>query len=215
MEKLKTTQRTKLKSARDRAIFDREALYQIFDEAKIAHIGFSSKGGTYVIPMSVWRQGNELYIHGNRANRILTTLTQGVECCVTATMIDSIVLAKSAFRHAANYRSAVVFGQFRQLKDANEINESLRCFMESIAPGRWGQVRRPTKKELDATSILAIDLDEASVKSRCGPGTIDDPSEKDLPVWTGELKLKQTLTEMVPDAHTVAGTATPDYSEVW
>ncbi|WP_062266472.1 pyridoxamine 5'-phosphate oxidase family protein [Endozoicomonas arenosclerae] len=214
MNPITQTQRTKIRRGPARAVFDREMLYQIFDEARMAHVGFSVGEQSYVIPMLAWRVGNQLYIHGSRGSRMIKALTEGAHSCVTATLIDGMVLSKSAFHHSTNYRSAVVFGQFRVVDDPAEVNESLKLFLEGIAPGRWQNVRPPSEKELKATSILAIELEEASVKVRTGPAN-EDQEDLDLPVWTGELQLKQVVSGMVPDDNTPAGTDTPDYSQAW
>jgi len=214
MEKLAVTAKTRIRRGPNRAVFDREMLYQIFDQAHIAHIGFSMDEQSFVIPMLCWRQGNTLYIHGSNGSRMIKALTETQNCCVTATLLDGMVLAKSAFSHSTNYRSACVFGQFRQLVDPNEINQVLEIFMQHIAPGRWQEVRPPNQKELKATTILAIEMDEASVKVRSG-GPADDEADLDFPVWSGELVIKQTTGKMVADAHTPSATKTPDYSQAW
>ncbi|KEQ17588.1 pyridoxamine 5'-phosphate oxidase family protein [Endozoicomonas numazuensis] len=214
MEKLVPTQKTRVRRGPAKAVFDREMLYQIFDEARMAHVGFSVDEQSYVIPMLAWRVGDQLYIHGSRGSRMIKALTEGAQSCVTATLIDGMVLSKSAFHHSTNYRSAVVFGPFRAVEDPAEINESLQLFLEGIAPGRWQEVRPPSEKELKATSILAIKLEEASVKVRTGPAN-EDPEDLDLPVWTGQLQLKQVITGMVADDNTSADIDTPDYSQAW
>ncbi|MGI9276459.1 MAG: pyridoxamine 5'-phosphate oxidase family protein [Endozoicomonas sp.] len=214
METLKTTDKTRLKRGPSRAVFDREMLNRIFDEVRVAHVGFAVEEQSYVIPMLCWRVGRRLYIHGSNGSRMIKALTEGANACVTATLVDGMVLAKSAFNHSTNYRSAVVFGQFRKVEDEAEINESLQLFMEQIAPGRWDEVRSPSESELKATSILSIELEEASVKVRSGgPMVLED--DRDLPVWSGEMGLKQVLTTMVPDEYTGSATEAPDYRAAW
>lgn len=214
MEKLQQTPKTRIRRGPARAVFDREMLYQIFDEARVAHIGFAVDEQSYVIPMLCWRVGNRLYIHGSNGSRMIKALTQGAHSCVTATIVDGMVLSKSAFHHSTNYRSAVVFGQFREVSDPAEINESLHLFLEGITPGRWSEVRPPSENELRATTILAIDIEEASVKVRTGPAN-EDKDDLDIPVWTGELRLKQQVVEMVADSNTPEESITPDYSSAW
>ncbi|MRI32747.1 pyridoxamine 5'-phosphate oxidase family protein [Endozoicomonas sp. OPT23] len=214
MEPIKETPKTRVKRGPKRAVFDREMLYQILDEARIAHVGFAVDDQNYVIPMLSWRQGDQLYIHGSRGSRMIKALTEGANCCVTATIVDGMVLSKSAFHHSTNYRSAVVFGQFRVVDDPVETNDTLKAFLDGIAPGRWEEVRAPTEKELKATSILAIELEEVSVKVRTGPAN-EDQEDLDLPVWTGEIKLRQSVTEMVADSNNQPEVKVPDYSEAW
>ena len=222
MKPLVENNKTELKRARRKACFDREKLYEIFDEAHVVHVGFAIDGQSYVIPMLGWRVGNQLYIHGSNGSRMIKALcgesaeSKGgkSECCVTATLLDGIVLSKSAFHHSASYRSAVVFGQFRQVTDENEIEKSLFHFMEHITPGRWGEVRPPSEQELKATTILAIELEEASVKVSRGPANETEGDEL-LPVWTGEMTIRQKVRAMVPDDNAGAATRTPDYSSAW
>ena len=214
MKSLKQTPKTKIKRGPGLAVFDREMLYQVFDQVHVAHVGFAADGQSYVIPMLCWRVDNRLYIHGSNGSRMIRALTGDAGCCVTATLLDGIVLAKSAFRHSANYRSAVVFGQFREVTDTVEINESLTLFMEHIAPGRWDKVRPPSEKEMRATTILSIELEEASVKVRTG-GANDDENDLDLPVWSGEMVMKQVVSDMLPDKHSPENESAPDYSEAW
>ena len=214
MEALKTTDKTRIRRGPARAVFDREMLNQIFDEARVAHVGFAVDNQSYVIPMLCWRVDRRLYIHGSNGSRMIKALTEGANACVTATLVDGMVLGKSAFNHSTNYRSAVVFGQFRQVEDEAEINESLKLFMEQIAPGRWEEVRQPSESEIKATSILSIELEEASVKVRTGGPKVLE-GDRELPVWSGEMGLKQVLTTMVPDEYTSEDMETPDYSIAW
>ncbi len=214
MEPIKETPKTKVKRGPKRAVFDRKVLYQILDEVRISHVGFAVDDQNFVIPMLSWRQGNQLYIHGSRGSRMIKALTEGANCCVTATIVDGMVLSKSAFHHSTNYRSAVVFGQFRLVDDPTEVNDTLKAFLDGIAPGRWEEVRAPTEKELKATSILAIELEEASVKVRSGPAN-EDAEDFDLPVWTGEMKLKQSMIGMVADDNNQPAVKTPNYSRAW
>lgn len=212
MEELKKTEKTRLRRGPSQAVFDREMLYQIFDEAQLAHIGFHHGLQNYVIPMLVWRWKNRLFIHGSNGSRMIKALCEEQLSCITATLLDGMILAKSAFHHSSNYRSAMVLGQFYTLDEPAEIDKCLAVFMNNIAPGRWDEVRRPNAKELAATTILAMDIDEASVKVRTG-GPNDDEADLDLPVWSGEMQLRQRVTAMVADERS-QGNA-PDYSEAW
>ncbi|MET4692883.1 pyridoxamine 5'-phosphate oxidase family protein [Endozoicomonas lisbonensis] len=213
MKALAETDKTKLKRGSKRACFDREQLYAIFDEAHVVHVGFVVDEQPYVIPTLGWRMGNQLYIHGSNGSRMIRALCSGVECCVSATLLDGMVLSKSAFHHSANYRSAVVFGRFREVKEVDYIESSLYCLLEHIAPGRWEEVRPPSEQELKATTILAIELEEASVKIRTGPAE-EAPGDEALPVWSGEMRIRQQVSEMVADRNAEAF-RTPDYSDAW
>ncbi|MBB6522837.1 pyridoxamine 5'-phosphate oxidase family protein [Pseudoteredinibacter isoporae] len=209
---LQQSEKTRLRRSPKRAVFDREALYQIFDEAMVAHVGFVQDQQSYVIPMLVWRWENRLMIHGSNGSRMIKALCGDQSICITATHLDGMVLAKSAFHHSSNYRSAMVMGSCYVLEDEREIEQSLEVFMELIAPGRWPQLRPPHANELAATTVLAIDIEEASVKIRTG-GPVEDEGDLDWPVWTGELQLRQSLTAAVPDTHSVGDMA--DYRSAW
>lgn len=214
MDSLIETSKTKVKRGRDKASIDRKRLYQIIDQAHVVHVGFSVEGQSYVIPMLGWRVDNQLYIHGSNGRRMIKALCEGVRSCVTATLLDGMVLAKSAFHHSTNNRSAVVFGQFRQVTDLEEIERMLFHFMEHIAPGRWNEVRPPSEQELQAISILAIELEEASIKVRSGPAK-ETAGDETLSVWSGEMKIKQVVCSMKSDENIDVSLGTPDYSEGW
>jgi nitroimidazol reductase NimA-like FMN-containing flavoprotein (pyridoxamine 5'-phosphate oxidase superfamily) len=209
---LEQTAHTRLRRSPTRAVFDREKLYEIFDQAHVGHVGFSMDGRALVIPMLCWRLDNRLYLHGSNGSRMVKALTSGADCCVTATLLDGMVLAKSAFHHSSNYRSAMVFGSFQVVEDEAELEASLIQFMENIAPGRWQEVREPTANEMAATTVLAIDIEEASVKVRAG-GPNDDADDLDLPVWSGVMQMQQLVTAMTPDRNSCG--ETPDYQAVW
>lgn len=214
MTTIETSAKTRIRRGPKNAVFDKEMLYQIFDQAHVAHVGFNVDQQSFVIPMLCWRQDNRLFIHGSNGSRMIKALTQTQQCCVTATLVDGMVLAKSAFHHSTNYRSACVFGQFEVLEGSENIDHALLHFMEHIAPGRWDHVRPPNDKELKATTILAIEMNEASVKVRSG-GPNDDDDDLDLPVWSGQLVMEQRTGTMIPGDHTPADTAVPDYSAAW
>jgi uncharacterized protein len=166
-----------------RGVYDRETIEAILDEALYCHLGFVSDGRPFVIPTLHARVGDRLYVHGSAASRMLRTVSGGVQVCVTVTLFDGLVLAKSIFNHSINYRSAVVLG-VATLVDGDEKVAALHAFTEQIAPGRWDEARHPTRKELKATSILSLPLDESSAKVRTG-GPEDDPEDQDLDVWAG------------------------------
>jgi nitroimidazol reductase NimA-like FMN-containing flavoprotein (pyridoxamine 5'-phosphate oxidase superfamily) len=166
-----------------RGRYDRETIDAILDEALLCHLGFEVDGQPYVIPTLHARVGDRLYVHGSAASRMLRHAEAGMPMCATVTLFDGLVLARSVFNHSVNYRSVVVFGT-ATLVDGAEKREALRALTEQLAPGRWDEARQPTDKELKATWILALPLDEASAKLRTGAEE-DDPEDRDLPVWAG------------------------------
>lgn len=210
MEDFKATGRTTLRRLPQRAEYGREAVYQILDEAFVSHVGFVSGGNPFVIPTAYGRAGDVLYLHGARASRMLKELARGPEVCVTVTLVDGLVLARSAFHHSINYRSVVVLGRAEVVEDPSEKMEALRLFTEHIVRGRWDEVREPSAQELNATLVLRLPLAEASAKVRTGP-PVDDEEDMGLPVWAGELPLRLVASDPVADPHTGDGLAAPSY----
>jgi len=180
-------------------MYDKAQVYAILDEAVLCHIGFVADGQPYVIPTGYARLGDELYIHGSPASRMLGALGEGIDCCVTVTLLDGFVLARSAFHHSMNYRSVVVLGKARVVTDAGEKRAALRCFTNHIVPGRWEEVRPASEHELKATTVLALPLTEVSAKVRTGP-PIDDEEDYALPVWAGVVPLALHAASPIPDA---------------
>src|ERR1700733_2730533 len=174
--------RTKVRRAPARGVYDRDAIDAILDEALIAHLGFVDGGQPYVIPTLQARIGDTVYIHGSAASRTIRTLTSGIPACLTVTLLDGLVLARSAFHHSLNYRSVVVLGQATPVEGPDERLRALEALSERLVPGRWAEVRPPNAKELKSTRVLALPLDETSAKVRTGPPG-DDPDDVDLPVW--------------------------------
>ena len=166
-----------------RGRYDRETIDAILDEALLCHLGFEVDGQPYVIPTLHARVGDTVYVHGSAASRMLKQLAGGVRVCLTVTLFDGLVLARSVFNHSVNYRSVVLLGTARLVPD-DEKAEALRALTEQLAPGRWEEARQPTSKELKATWILAVPIEEASAKVRSGPPE-DDPEDEHLPVWAG------------------------------
>lgn len=173
----------RVKREPQRGVYDRAAIEAILDEALYCHLGFEVDGQPYVIPTLHARIGDRLYVHGSAASRMLRTAAAGARVCVTVTLLDGLVLAKSVFNHSINYRSAVVLGT-ATLVEGDEKLAALRAFTEHVAPGRWDEARQPTALELKATWILTLPLDESSAKVRTG-GPEDEPEDRDLPVWAG------------------------------
>jgi nitroimidazol reductase NimA-like FMN-containing flavoprotein (pyridoxamine 5'-phosphate oxidase superfamily) len=176
-------ERLRVKREPQRAVYDRETIAAILDEALICHLGFEVDGQPYVIPTLHARVGDVLYVHGSAASRMLRHAAAGAPVCVTVTLLDGLVLARSVFNHSVNYRSAIVFGT-ATLAEGEEKLTALRALTEQLAPGRWDEARQPTDTELKATWILSLPLDEASAKVRTGPEE-DEPEDLDLPVWAG------------------------------
>src|SRR5438270_5785885 len=208
MERFAPTERTTLKRLPKRGEYDRDRVYAILDEAFVCHAGFVADGQPVVIPTGYGRIGDLLYIHGSAASRMLRTLGEGIDVCVTVTLVDGLVLARSAFHHSFNYRSVVVFGRARVVTDRNEKMAALRAFTEHVIPGRWDEVREPNDSELKATTVLALPLQEASAKVRTGP-PIDDEEDHALPVWAGVLPLRLATGEPIHDERLQAGIALP------
>lgn len=192
------TERTTLKRLPKRGAYDRNSIYGILDEGLICHVGFEVDGRPFVIPTGYARVEDRLFIHGSQASRMLRTLANGVEVCITVTLLDGLVLARSAFHHSMNYRSAVIFGRAFLVEDDTAKIAALLAFSEHVIPGRWSEVREPTVQELKATAVLSLELTEASAKVRTGP-PIDDAEDYNLPVWAGVIPLKLTSGEPIKD----------------
>ncbi len=208
------TERTQVRRLPKRAVYDREAVYRILDEGLVCHVGFVADGQPVVIPTGYGRKGNTLYIHGSAASRMLRNLAKGVEVCVTVTLLDGVVLARSAFHHSMNYRSVVILGAATVVEDEATKREALRVFTEHIAPGRWREVRPPRQNELKATTVLAILLEEVSAKVRTGP-PLDDEDDYTLPVWAGVLPLRLKPEQPVADSRLSAAIEVPGYVRLY
>ncbi|BAY37796.1 hypothetical protein NIES2111_21370 [Nostoc sp. NIES-2111] len=193
------SQRTTVKRVPQRADYETQTIYQILDEGLVCHIGFVVDGQPFVIPTAYGRVDDTLYIHGSPASRMLRTLQQGLDVCVTVTLIDGLVLARSAFHHSMNYRSVVVFGKATLVEDAEQKLAALKAFTEHVILGRWEQVRSPNRNELAGTIVLSLPLTEASAKVRTG-GPIDDEADYQIPVWAGQIPLKLTATTPINDS---------------
>jgi nitroimidazol reductase NimA-like FMN-containing flavoprotein (pyridoxamine 5'-phosphate oxidase superfamily) len=203
------TERTQVKRLPKRGVYDRETVFKILDEAFVCHVGFVVDGQPYVIPTNFGRVGETLYLHGSAASRMLRTLSERIPFCVTVSIIDGLVLARSAFHHSVNYRSVVVLGTARLVEDPTEKMEALRLFTEHIMKGRWDQIRWPSEQEMKGTTVLALAMEEVSAKVRTG-GPVDDEQDYELPVWAGVLPLSVTTAAPIADARLKAGTAVPE-----
>src|SRR5215831_10509777 len=187
-ETINPTARTRVVREPHRGVYDREAAYQILDEGFICHVGFAVDGQPFVIPTGSGRIGDNLYIHGSAASRMLRNLDQGAPVCVTVTLLDGLVLARSIFNHSMNYRSVVVLGTAKMVTDPAEKLEALRLLSEHILPGRWPESRQPNERELKATSVLRLPIEEFSAKVRQGP-PVDDADDYAFPTWAGVIPL--------------------------
>jgi uncharacterized protein len=196
MKMLTRTPVSEVKSAAQRASYKKSDLYPLIDELKMAHISFVQNGSPMSIPMLCWRVEDAIYIHGSRGSRLMKQLSGGGRSCVSFAELNSWVMAKSGFRHSANYRSAVLFGRFELLNDEVLQCEAYAHFIEQLEPGRWSQIRQPNMKELKATSLLKMDIDEGAVKMRTG-GPNDADEDLSLDVWVGEIPLHRAWGERV------------------
>ncbi|MGI3036760.1 pyridoxamine 5'-phosphate oxidase family protein [Vibrio diabolicus] len=211
---LSNTNRTEIKKGAHKAVSDVSKLHAIIDESLIAHIAITNESGPVVIPMLAWRVDDYVYIHGANNSRLLRSLKQGVQTCLTFTLFDGWVLARSAFHHSAHYRSAMVFGQFEMVEDNQEKDRLLNHFIEQITPGRTKQVRLSNEKELKATMLLRIPLTEASVKIS-NFGVNDDAEDMDIPVWAGVLPYRTVVGPLQACDDLYEGIAEPDYRSAY
>jgi nitroimidazol reductase NimA-like FMN-containing flavoprotein (pyridoxamine 5'-phosphate oxidase superfamily) len=210
---LTTTDRTRVRRAAARGSDDRAAAYAVLDEGLVAHVGIQVDGQPYVIPMAYGRDGDRLLLHGSVASRLMRGLAGGVQVCVTVTLVDALVMARSAFHHSMNYRSVVVLGEARRIEDPDEILAALDLLVDHIVPGRSAELRPHTDVEVRQTMMLELPIDEASLKARTG-GPNDDEADLDLPVWAGVLPLATFAGTPQPDAR-AAGTEVPDTVAGW
>jgi len=192
-----------------RGVYDQAQVYSILDEGYLCHVGFVSEGQPYVIPTLYARADDHVYIHGSAASRMLRTLDQGVDVCLTVTLVDGFVLARSAFHHSMNYRSVMVLGKAHPVTDPKEKLQALHHFTNKVVPGRWEEVRTPSEQELKSTSVLALPLEECSAKVRTGP-PLDDEADYELPVWAGVVPIRLQAGEPIPDARLLPGVAAFD-----
>jgi nitroimidazol reductase NimA-like FMN-containing flavoprotein (pyridoxamine 5'-phosphate oxidase superfamily) len=207
---MKLTNRSQLRRLPNRGSHESKIIHSILDAAFLAHVGFQTNGQPFVIPTLYGRDGDKLYLHGSAASRMLGELSTGVPACVNVTLVDGLVLARSAFHHSMNYRSVVAFGTARRIDDASKKTQALRVISDHLIAGRWDDVRGPNEKELKATSVLEFTIEEASAKVRTGP-PLDDEEDYQLPVWAGVLPLKLEVEKPIADPRLPEGTKVPDY----
>jgi nitroimidazol reductase NimA-like FMN-containing flavoprotein (pyridoxamine 5'-phosphate oxidase superfamily) len=204
------TARTRVVREADRAVYDRETVYRILDEGFLCHAGFVVDGQPFVIPTSYGRKDASLYIHGSAASRMLRQFKEGVPVCITVTLLEGLVLARSIFNHSMNYRSAVILGKATLVDDPAEKLEALRLLSEHIIPGRWADSRQPNERELKATSVLHVPIEEFSAKVRQGPA-VDDEEDYAFPTWAGVVPLEMVAGKPIDDARLLPGKEVPPY----
>jgi hypothetical protein len=192
-------------------VYDRETVYRILDEGFLCHVGFVTDGQPFVIPTSYGRKDASLFIHGSAASRMLRNMKNGVPVCVTVTLLEGLVLARSIFNHSMNYRSVVVLGKATLVDDPQEKLEALRLLSEHILPGRWDDSRQPNASELKQTSVLRLPIEEFSAKVRLGPA-IDDEEDYFFPTWAGVIPLEMTAGTPIDDARLLPGQDLPEYA---
>jgi nitroimidazol reductase NimA-like FMN-containing flavoprotein (pyridoxamine 5'-phosphate oxidase superfamily) len=205
------TPRTRLVREAERAVYDREAAYRILDEGFLCHVGFVADGQPFVIPTSYGRKGDDLFIHGSAASRMLRQMKESVPICVTVTLLDGLVLARSIFNHSMNYRSVVILGKATLVDDPAEKLAALITLSEHILPGRWADSRQPNERELKATSVLRLPIEEFSAKVRVGP-VVDDAEDYSFPTWAGVIPLEMVAGAPIDDAKLLPGQSAPAYA---
>jgi uncharacterized protein len=204
------TPRTRVVREAERGVYDRETVNRILDEGFLCHVGFVADGQPFVIPTSYGRKDANLYIHGSAASRMLRQMKEGVAVCVTVTLLDGLVLARSVFNHSMNYRSVVILGKATLVDEPNEKLAALRLLSEHILKGRWDDSRQPTERELKATSVLRVPIEEYSAKVRVGP-PIDDAEDYSFPTWAGVLPLEMKPGAPIPDEKLDPPREVPEY----
>jgi uncharacterized protein len=208
------TARTRVVREAHRGIYERAAAYEILDEGFICHVGFVVDGQPFVIPTAYGRTGDNLYIHGSAASRMLRNLDKGIAVCITVTLLDGLVLARSIFNHSMNYRSVVVLGTAVAVQDAAEKLQALKQLSEHILPGRWQDSRQPNERELKQTLVLRLPIEEFSAKVRQGPA-IDDEEDYSFPTWAGVIPLEIKVGPPVADSRLIANTPVPEYARTY
>jgi len=204
----KPTARSRVKRLYKRAHYDRETVYAILDAGFICHVGYVIDGQPYVTPTAYWREGDHVYWHGSAASRMLRHLEKGAECCLTVTHLDALVLARSGFHHSLDYRSAMLFGRAHKVSDPDEKLAKMANFVNRIAPGRWDDLRPVNKKELKATTLLGMEITEASAKVRAA-GVVDDEEDYQLPIWAGVVPVRMVAGAARDDGRLAPRTRRP------
>lgn len=203
------SQRVRVKRLHERGHYDAETIHGILDAMPICSVGYVFGGAPYVTPTLQWREGDHMYWHGSSASRMLEAVDEA-DVCVTVTLIDGFVMARSAFHHSANYRSVMALGRAHKVKDRDEKEARLKVFVDSLFPGRWDMLRPMNAQELKATTVLSLPLNEASAKIRTGPPK-DDEEDYALPIWAGVVPVRMQIGAPVNDARNLAGVLPPEH----
>jgi len=212
MSQFPKTERNRVKRLPQRGYYDTETIYKILDEALICHVGLVDNKEPYVIPINFARMDDTIVLHGSKSSRLLKHVEAGKPVCIETTILDGLVLARSVFHHSVNFRSVVLFGTGRTIEDEQEKLAALKAITEHLIPGRWNEARLPNQKELSATQVVSIRIEEASAKIRTGlPG--DDEDDYDLPVWAGLLPMQEMSLSPIPDERLKDGVPLPEYIE--
>ncbi len=204
---LETTSRTRVRRAHQRGAYDRATINAILDASPLCHVGYILDGKPAVTPTLQWREGNVVYWHGSSASRALKKAS-GLDVCLTVSILDGLVMARSAFHHSANYRSVMIYGKSVEITDHALKLEKLKTFTQTLYPGRWEQLREINDQEIKATTIIGLPIEEASAKIRTGPPS-DDEEDYDLPIWAGALPISQSVGEPEPDPRNLNGVSMP------
>lgn len=208
------TKKTRVKRLFQRACYDRETVHAVLDAGLMCHVGYVIDGQPYVTPTAYWRDGERVYWHGSSASRMLRQVKQGVPVCFTVALFDGLVLARSGFHSSINYRSVMAFGSAEQVTGEAEKLAALEAFSERLTPGRWAELRPPTKQEVKATLVMSLQLSEVVAKVRGGPPS-DDQEDYSLEVWAGEVPVRQVIDPPLDDPRLNAGIKAPDYLELF
>lgn len=203
---------TRVRRHPERANYRRDTIYGILDEGLICHLGFVAQGRPWVMPAMYARKRDFIYVHGSPSSRMLKTSASGVKICLTVSLLDGLVLARSVFNHSMNYRSVVVSGRAQLVTDVDEKMVAFQALVDQVIKGRWEDARHPTQKELKATKVLRLDLKDASAKVRQGP-PLDPSADQVLRIWAGEIPLRVRPDPPIPAPDLPAGIPTPDYAE--
>jgi nitroimidazol reductase NimA-like FMN-containing flavoprotein (pyridoxamine 5'-phosphate oxidase superfamily) len=210
MSEFKISDRNKVRSAPVRADYDKKTVYDIVDGGMICHVGFAVDDQPYVIPTIHVRIDDTIYFHGSSKSRLINHLSRGSKVCITVTKLDGLVLARSVFHHSMNYRSAVIFGRGRLIKDRAEKLKVFEAITEKLVKGRWADARVPNEKEIDVTAVAAVEIEDASAKMRTGPPK-DDADDYKLDVWAGEIPIEEVRKNPQPDPALKDDIKLPDY----
>lgn len=204
------SERNKVRRLHERGSYDHDAVFAVIDATPISHVAYVIDDQPYVTPTLVWRDGTRLYWHGSSASRMLRTVKTGIPVCVTSTLFDGWVMARSGFHHSANYRSAMAFGTAHPLQEADEKDAALKVMMDGLFPGRWEELRPANTQELKATTVVTMEIEQASAKVRSGP-PVDDEEDYALPIWAGVVPASVSYGDPTDDSRLVPGVSVPDY----